>query len=52
MRDTCRRVPRVEGRDGRLYVVTDHPKNDFVVFGKDGTFVHATFGDVAGSGLD
>ena len=30
-----------EGRDGLLYVVTDHPKNAFVVFRKDGTFVRA-----------
>ena len=30
-----------ESRDGLLYVVTDHPKNAFVVFRKDGTFVRA-----------
>ena len=31
----------VEGRDGLLYLVTDHPENAFLVFKKDGTFVRA-----------
>jgi DNA-binding beta-propeller fold protein YncE len=31
----------VEGRDGLIYVVTDHPQNAFLVFKKDGTFVRA-----------
>lgn len=30
-----------EGRDGLLYLVTDHPQNAFLVFRKDGTFVRA-----------
>lgn len=33
-----------EGRDGLLYLVTDHPKNAFLVFKKDGAFVRA-FGE-------
>lgn len=28
-----------EGKDGLIYVVTDHPENAFVVFKKDGTYV-------------
>lgn len=35
-----------EGRDGHIYVVTDHPTNAFVVFRKDGSFVRSF-----GSGL-
>lgn len=31
----------VEGRDGLLYLVTDHPDNAFLVFRKDGTFVRS-----------
>ncbi len=31
----------VEGRDGLIYLVTDHPQNAFLVFKKDGTFVRA-----------
>jgi hypothetical protein len=31
----------VEGRDGLIYVVTDHPQNAFLVFKKEGTFVRA-----------
>ena len=30
-----------EGRDGRIYLVTDHPKNDFIVFEKDGRYVRS-----------
>ena len=30
-----------EGRGGLIYLVTDHPKNAFLVFQKDGTFVRA-----------
>ena len=30
-----------EGADGLLYLVTDHPKNAFLVFKKDGTFVRS-----------
>jgi hypothetical protein len=42
-----------EGRDGLLYLVTDHPKNAFVVFRKDGAFVRS-FGEglVGGHGLE
>ena len=42
-----------EGRDGLIYVVTDHPKNAFVVFKKDGTFVRS-FGEglVGGHGIE
>lgn len=39
----------VEGRDGLLYLVTDHPQNAFVVFRKDGSFVRA-FGKGLGGG--
>ncbi len=38
-----------EGRGGLIYVVTDHPKNAFVVFKKDGTYVRA-FGENLGGG--
>ena len=30
-----------EGRDGRIYLVTDHPLNDFIVFEKDGRYVRS-----------
>ena len=30
-----------EGRDGRIYLVTDHPQNDFIVFEKDGTYARS-----------
>lgn len=42
-----------ESRDGLIYVVTDHPKNAFVVFKKDGTFVRS-FGEglVGGHGIE
>jgi hypothetical protein len=42
-----------EGRDGLIYVITDHPKNAFLVFKKDGTFVRA-FGKglVGGHGIE
>lgn len=30
-----------EGADGLLYLVTDHPRNAFLVFKKDGTFVRS-----------
>lgn len=42
-----------EGRDGLIYVITDHPKNAFVVFKKDGTYVRS-FGEglVGGHGLE
>lgn len=43
----------VEGKDGLLYLVTDHPKNAFLVFRKDGSFVRS-FGEglVGGHGVD
>lgn len=43
----------IEGADGLLYLVTDHPKNAFLVFQKDGTFVRS-FGEglVGGHGID
>ena len=42
-----------EGRDGLLYLVTDHPKAAFIVLKKDGTFVRS-FGEglVGGHGLE
>jgi hypothetical protein len=42
-----------EGRDGLIYLVTDHPKNAFVVFKKDGTYVRS-FGEglVGGHGIE
>jgi len=42
-----------EGRDGSIYVVTDHPKNAFVVFKKDGTYLRS-FGEglPGGHGLE
>lgn len=43
----------VEGKDGLLYLVTDHPKEAFLVFKKDGTFVRS-FGENlnGGHGVD
>ena len=42
-----------EGKDGLLYLVTDHPENAILVFKKDGTFVRA-FGKglVGGHGIE
>lgn len=42
-----------EGKDGLLYVVTDHPKNGFVVFDKEGNYKRA-FGEglKGGHGLE
>ncbi|MAM90568.1 MAG: 6-bladed beta-propeller [Opitutaceae bacterium] len=42
-----------EGRDGLLYLVTDHPKAAYIVLKKDGTFVRS-FGEglVGGHGLE
>jgi DNA-binding beta-propeller fold protein YncE len=43
----------VEGKDGLLYLVTDHPKNAFLVFKKDGSFVRSFgAGLVGGHGVD
>ncbi len=36
-----------EDKKGLIYLVTDHPKNSFLVFKKDGTFVRS-FGDLPG----
>ncbi|MEN9536037.1 MAG: hypothetical protein RLZZ178_34, partial [Verrucomicrobiota bacterium] len=30
-----------EDKAGRIYLVTDHPKNDFIVFEKDGRYVRS-----------
>jgi hypothetical protein len=30
-----------EDKAGRIYLVTDHPKNDFIIFEKDGRYVRA-----------
>ena len=42
-----------EGKDGHIYLVTDHPWNAFLVFKKDGTFVRS-FGKglVGGHGIE
>ncbi len=42
-----------ESRDGLIYLVTDHPKNAFLVFEKDGAFVRS-FGEglVGGHGIE
>jgi hypothetical protein len=42
-----------EGRNGLIYVITDHPPNAFVVFKKDGTYVRS-FGEglVGGHGIE
>jgi len=37
-----------EGKDGRIYLVTDHPKNDFLVFEQDGRFVRAISAGLGG----
>ena len=37
-----------EGRDGRIYLVTDHPKNDFIVFEKDGRYVRSISANLGG----
>ena len=37
-----------EGRDGRIYLVTDHPKNDFIVFEKDGRYVRSISAGLGG----
>ncbi len=37
-----------ESRDGLIYLVTDHPKNAFLVFKKDGTFVRSFGGSYNG----
>ena len=37
-----------EGKDGRIFLVTDHPKNDFLVFEKDGRFVRAISAGLGG----
>ncbi|MEM1061923.1 MAG: 6-bladed beta-propeller [Planctomycetota bacterium] len=43
----------VEGRDGRLYLVTDHPANAVLVFAADGTFLNAIGeGLKGGHGID
>jgi hypothetical protein len=42
-----------ESRDGRIYLVTDHPKNDFIVFEKDGRYVRSiSCGLGGGHGLE
>jgi DNA-binding beta-propeller fold protein YncE len=42
-----------EGKDGRIYLVTDHPKNDFLVFEKDGRYVRSiSVGLGGGHGLE
>jgi hypothetical protein len=37
-----------EAKDGRIYLVTDHPKNDFLVFEKDGRFVRSLSAGLGG----
>ena len=37
-----------EGKDGRIYLVTDHPKNDFIVFEKDGRYVRSISAGLGG----
>jgi hypothetical protein len=37
-----------EGRDGLIYVVTDHPKNDFIVFEKNGNYVRSISTNLGG----
>ncbi len=37
-----------ESRDGRIFLVTDHPQNDFIVFEKDGTYVRSISGGLGG----
>ncbi len=37
-----------EASDGRIYLVTDHPKNDFIVFEKDGRYVRSISAGLGG----
>ncbi|MDP4963284.1 MAG: 6-bladed beta-propeller, partial [Opitutales bacterium] len=37
-----------EDKAGRLYLVTDHPKNDFIVFEKDGRYVRSISAGLGG----
>ena len=37
-----------EASDGRIYLVTDHPKNDFIVFEKDGSYVRSISAGLGG----
>lgn len=37
-----------EAKDGRIYLVTDHPKNDFIVFEKDGRYVKSISAGLGG----
>jgi DNA-binding beta-propeller fold protein YncE len=37
-----------ESRDGRIFLVTDHPANDFLVFEKDGTFIRSISAGLGG----
>ena len=37
-----------EGKDGRIYLVTDHPMNDFIVFEKDGRYVRSISAGLGG----
>jgi len=37
-----------EGKDGRIYLVTDHPRNDFLVFEKDGRYVRSISAGLGG----
>ena len=42
-----------EDKAGRIYLVTDHPKNDFIVFEKDGRYVRSiSTGLGGGHGLE
>lgn len=37
-----------ESRDGQIFLVTDHPQNDFLVFEKDGTYVRSISAGLGG----
>ena len=37
-----------EDKAGRIYLVTDHPKNDFIVFEKDGRYVRSISAGLGG----
>jgi len=37
-----------EDKAGRIYLVTDHPKNDFLVFEKDGRYVRSISAGLGG----
>lgn len=37
-----------ESKDGRIFLVTDHPKNDFLVFEKDGRYVRSISAGLGG----